>query len=82
MSIMAMQTGSSSIMHWEGFYNIILAHAKLQIIQSPTPQLNSKPMFMNKVAVPAAPLEEDNVAELVVAEELVVALLPLLPIPT
>jgi hypothetical protein len=30
MSIMAMQTGSTSTMQREGFYNIILAHAKLQ----------------------------------------------------
>ena len=30
MSIMAMQTGSASTMHWDGFYTIILAHAKLQ----------------------------------------------------
>jgi hypothetical protein len=30
MSIMAMQTGSSSTMQWDGFYNIIFAHAKLQ----------------------------------------------------
>jgi hypothetical protein len=30
MSIMAIQTGSYSNMPWYGFYNIILAHAKLQ----------------------------------------------------
>jgi hypothetical protein len=30
MSITAMQTGSTSTMPWDGFYNIILAHAKLQ----------------------------------------------------
>jgi hypothetical protein len=30
MSIMAMQTGSSSTMQWDKFYNIILAHAKLK----------------------------------------------------
>jgi hypothetical protein len=37
---------------------------------------------MNKVADPAAPLEEDEVPELVVTEDLVAALLPLLPTPT
>jgi hypothetical protein len=30
MSIMAMQTESSSTMHWDGIYNITLVHAKLQ----------------------------------------------------
>jgi hypothetical protein len=30
MSIMATQTRSASTMQWDGFYNIILAHAKLQ----------------------------------------------------
>jgi hypothetical protein len=30
MSIMAIQTGSSSNMLWDGVYNIILAHTKLQ----------------------------------------------------
>jgi hypothetical protein len=39
-------------------------------------------MLMNKVVVPATELEEDEVVELVVAEELVAALLPLLPILT
>jgi hypothetical protein len=39
-------------------------------------------MFMNKVAVQAAPVEEDEVLELVVAEELVAAMLQPLPTPT
>jgi hypothetical protein len=30
LSIMAMKTGSSSTMPWDGFYTIILAHEKLQ----------------------------------------------------
>jgi hypothetical protein len=41
------------------------------IIPSPTPQLKSKPMFMNKVAVPAIHVGEDKVVELVMVEELV-----------
>ena len=49
MSIMAMQTGSASTMHWDGFYNIILAHAKLQNHTKSNISTNSKPMFMNKV---------------------------------
>jgi hypothetical protein len=52
-----------------------------RIIQSPTPQLKSKPMFMNRVAAPAVPVEEDEVVALVVAEGLVAVLLQPLPTP-
>jgi hypothetical protein len=51
-----------------------------RIIRIPAPQLKSKPMFMNKVVVQAAPVEGDDVLGLVVAEELVAALLQPLPI--
>jgi hypothetical protein len=48
---------------------------KYKITPSPKPQLKSKPMFMNKVVVLAAPLEEDKVPELVVVLEPAVELL-------
>jgi hypothetical protein len=81
---MAMQTGSDSTMPWDQFYNISLAHLHIEnytIIPDPT-QLKSNPMFMNKDAVLAAPLEEEEVADLVMSEEVVAALLPPLQIPT
>jgi hypothetical protein len=43
-------------------YTISFLHMpNYKIIPITTPQLKSKPMFMNKVAVPAAPLEKDEV---------------------
>jgi hypothetical protein len=84
MDIIPMQAGSASTMQWEGFYNIILAHANVQDHSKSNTSTKVQTDVHEQGVVQAAPVEEDKVPDLVVAEELVAALLQpqLQPLPT